>query len=362
MQIILEELIEKILEIIKDYRKDDNDVHIDKKHILKWINQFNPDDREIVLNELLYILPNSYLTEENTLRIFKNEFEILSKNFGYKSVEKFLDKSRFIDCQKVGKSQKFLLEIIRKILLENYNYDIKQCGRKGVENWIYIDDVLASGGTFREDITEEIESFGVKNFKDSNIKIISSFFILHTWAVKNVPFAIEQKFKKDYDIKFEFKERMKFYRVAEIDNNPYYHHYFNSNPRFNHVYPTESEEGKEFLSKLETAFERDYELKNIKFAFRNKDFPKEENFFSSKENRGKYEKILLNKGLEIFYSIENLNVPSIRPLGMAPPSYQTLGTGSHFFTWRNISNTCPLVFWWESANWYPLFPVKNRGL
>jgi hypothetical protein len=70
---------------------------------------------------------------------------------------------------------------------------------------------------------------------------------------------------------------------------------------------------------------------------------------------------LLKKGIEIINSINNISAEGLRPLGMTNPSYKTLGTGTHFFTWRNISNTCPLVFWWETNGWHPLFPVKNRG-
>lgn len=171
--------------------------------------------------------------------------------------------------------------------------------------------------------------------------------------MKNVSFALDQ------NIGFNLSNRLKFYRVSSIDNYPHIN-FYNPNPKFNHVYPKENDIGKEFLNFIENAFDRGYGMTNEKLAFRNPDYPKVEEFYSSPENRDRYENILLQKGIEIINSIENLKVQSIRPLGMTPPSYKTLGTGSHFFTWRNISNTCPLVFWWGN-NWYPLFPVKNRG-
>ncbi|REG78219.1 phosphoribosyltransferase-like protein [Algoriphagus antarcticus] len=102
-------------------------------------------------------------------------------------------------------------------------------------------------------------------------------------------------------------------------------------------------------------------MTNEKFAFRNPEYPLKEEFYSSSENRDRYERILLDKGLKIINSISELKAKSLRPLGMTPPSYKTLGKGCHFFTWRNISNTCPIIFWWEANGWYPLFPVKNRG-
>jgi hypothetical protein len=354
----MNKLIEEILEIIKDYRKGEIEIQfhpINEKHIKRWIDQFDEEDKEFILSELLNLLPNSYLTKENTLRIFGNEVEMLSKDFGYASVNDFLDESKFLDCQEEGKSQKILLEFISEILMEKYEYAIQDCGSKKVRNWIYIDDVLASGGTFRNDILKEIKDFNIDKFKDSEIRIIGSFFILHSWGVNNVKFIIDQQ------LKIKLGDRLKFYRVAEIDNNPYIHSFFNPSPEFNFVYPKESTEGKKFLNFIENAFERDYKMNNEKFAFRNPNYPKKEKFFSNSNNRDRFEQIFLKKGIEIINSIENLSAQSLRPLGMTPPSYKTLGTGTHFFSWRNISNTCPIVYWWGANDWYPLFPVTKRG-
>ncbi|MCF8308790.1 MAG: hypothetical protein K9I68_07275 [Bacteroidales bacterium] len=354
----MDDLIEKIIEIIGNYREEDNSFYhrldINKAHVNKWIEQFDEEDREFLLTELLHLLPQSYLSKENTLRILGNEFETLRKDFNYQTVEEFLDETKFLDCQEVGKSQKVFLEFVDEILKDKYNYSIDDCGTGEIKQWLYIDDVLASGGTFREDIMEEIEEFGIEEFKNSKIQIIGSFVILHTWATNNVRFALKNK------LGFELNNSLKFYRVAEIDNYPHIN-YYNPNPEFNHIYPVESDLGKEILEFIEGSFERDYDMRNEKHAFRNPDYPKKEKFFSSPENRIRYENILLKKGYEIMASIENLSAKSLRPLGMTPPSYKTLGAGSHFFTWRNISNTCPIVFWWEVNGWYPLFPVKNRG-
>jgi hypothetical protein len=354
----MDELIKNIVEHIKDYRSDDIGFYcnqeIDKTHVKTWINQFQEKDREFVLTELLHLLPQSYLTKENTLKILGNEFETLKKDFKYNTVQEFLDATRFLDCQEFGKSQKVFLEFIGKILQDKYDYSLDDCGTKEIKNWIYLDDVLASGGTFREDILTEIDNFGKEEFQKSGIKIIASFVILHSWASNNVRFTIDSK------LEYKLEQRLNFYRVAEIDNNPNIN-FYNPNPEFNHIYPIKNDLGDEVLEFIEGAFERDYDMRNEKVAFRNPNYPKKEEFFSSPENRIRYENILLEKGFEIMKSIDNLTAKSLRPLGMTPPSYKTLGTGSHFFTWRNISNTCPIVFWWGTNDWFPLFPVKNRG-
>ncbi|MEP1034400.1 hypothetical protein [Ekhidna sp.] len=355
----MDELIEDILETIGGYREEDVNwafKGMSAERVKNWINQFDEEDREFLLNELKHILPKSYLSKEDTLETFGGEFEVLRKDFGYETVNDFLDETRFLDCQEELKSQKVLLGLIDEVLFEKYGYRIKDCGKKEIKNWLYIDDVLASGKTFKDDIIEEIQKYGNEEFKESRIRIIASFFILHTWAVVNVPYAIAQS----VGVELEKEKRISFYRVSEIENNPRINAY-NPSPKFNHVYPLKGQEGEEFLDFIEAAFDRQYPMGQEQFAFRDPNYPKEEKFYSSKENRIRYENILLNKGIEIIKSIDELRARGIRPLGMAPSSYKTLGTGSHFFTWRNISNTCPLVFWWGANDWQPLFPVKNRG-
>ena len=355
----MEELIKQIVEILKDYRREDISwvykTEINEEHVTKWINQFDEEDREFILSEFLKLLPSSYLTKERTLAILSSEFEVLRKDFGYDTVQDFLDETKFLDCQKAGKSQKIFLEFIEKELNDKYGYNLAKCGTKQIKNWLYLDDVLASGGNFKKDILKAIKDYGVDDFYNSDINIIGSFVILHTWATANVPFSIEQ------EIKIKLGRRIKFYRVAEIDNNPRLHHYYNPTPSFNHIYPKKSELGSEILDFIENAFERDFDMLKEEFAFRDVAHPKKEDYFTNPENRERYEQILMKKGFEIMKKIDNLTAKSLRPLGMTPPSYKTLGTGSHFFTWRNISNTCPLVFWWGANDWYPLFPVKNRG-
>jgi hypothetical protein len=355
----MEEYINNILEIIKDYRRDDLGFlyrqEITKEHIEKWINQFDAQDREFFLSEFSHILPKSYLSKENTLDVINKEFEVYKRDFGYDSISDFLNETKFLKCQPAHKSQNILLEFTNEILKNNYGISIDECGQGKIKNWMYIDDVLASGKTFKEDIIEQIEKFGKDKFKESGIRIVSTFYILHSWGVKNIRFSIDQ------NLGYKLGNRLSIYRVSKIDNNPYIHPYYHPSPKFNHVYPKQSEKGKEFLEFIENAFERDYEMTNEKFAFRDPDYPKIEEFYSSAENRDRYENIVLDKGIDIINRIDHLQAQSLRPLGMTPPGWKTLGTGSHFFTWRNISNTCPLIFWWGANDWFPLFPVKNRG-
>jgi len=355
----MREKIDKIISVIGNYRTEDMGrayrTELNAEHFNKWLEQFEESDREFLVDELLHVIPKSYLSKEHTLKVISTAFDIISKDYGYKDINLFFDETKFLDCQPAGKSQTIFLSFIDEVLNDKYGRSLSDCGTGNVKQWYYADDVLASGGTFREDLLEEINRYGKEEFLNSDIKIIASFVILHTWASANVPFTIEQK------LETKINGRIKFYRVSEIENNPNIN-WFNPNPKFNHIYPLESAIGHEVLKFIEDELNNEHGYRNEKFAFRNPEFPKEETFFSSAVNRIRYENILLDKGFAIMKSIDHISADSLRPLGMTNPSNMTLGTGTHFFTWRNVSNTCPLVFWWGHNDWYPLFPaIRNNS-
>lgn len=349
----MDKLAIKIAELITDYRNED-DIYIDKDHVLRWVNQFEKEDRKFLLSELLHILPKSYLSKNDVIDTLTQTFEYLKTKYGYKTVQDFLNDSKFLSCQTEAKSQSVLLRFLDEIAQEKYHVSIFDNISKSPKLWIYFDDVLASGGTFRKNVETEISAYGEDKYLKDQIKLISIFFFLHSWGCSNAKFVILNRFSKEHASSIDF------HRAFEIENNPRIN-YFNSDPNFNHAFPKESEEGRMFIDSLEERLDLGYNMTNEKFAFRPGNKPNNEEFYSSPENRDKYESIILKKGIEIIDKIEHLSAKGIRPLGFTPPAYKTLGTGSHAFTWRNISNTCPLVYWWEVNDWIPLFSVQNRG-
>jgi hypothetical protein len=349
---VLEKLAVQIAEIIKDYENVPLFRKIDKTHVLSWVNQFEEDDREFLLSELLYILPASYLSKNDTIHKLEAMFEYFRNQFQFASVTDLLDHCSFRRCQLPHKSQSILLDFIDGIIQDKYDRSVDDCGTKGVKYWFYIDDVLASGGTFEREITKEIKDYGYDEFKASEITIIALFFYLHSWGYGNRLYRLKDKVFDNY-----IENKLKFYRFYEIENNPD-RNWFISSQSHNHAYPRAAGQPEEVFQYLESLEHANY---NEKFAFRAEEEPKKEVFFSSEAARARYESILLLKGIELINSIEKEPSKGLRPLGFTAPSHKTFGLGSHCFTWRNISNTCPLVFWWESNGWYPLLPVKFRG-
>lgn len=96
-----------------------------------------------------------------------------------------------------------------------------------------------------------------------------------------------------------------------------------------------------------------------KVLYRNPERPTNEQFFTSKENRDRFEKIILKKSIEIYNRSEKLlSEPRPKPLGYGLYTDISLGFGALIFTWRNVPFNVPLVFWYSGHGWLPLFERK----
>jgi len=342
----MEKIVDEIVKFISDYRNDQG-INIDKDHIITWVEQFNKKDRKFLLSELLHILPTSYLSKVDVKDILANLLNRFAENYEKDNVNKFLSKSRFLSCQGKYKSQTVLLKYLSSIVNEKFDTELNY-DNPDVKYWIYLDDVIASGGTFQKNIEDKIDDYGAEEIVENDIKIISFFFFLHSWGHANTEYILSKRYGKP------LLGNMQFWFHHEIQNDPRINNH-NPNPRFNIAYPIKDKirpHMDEYLEQLSA--DRNYEN-----AYRAPQLPSTENYYSSRNNRIRYENIILDKGIDIYNRIE-APAPPVRPLGFTVPSNKTFGTGSHVFTWRNISNTCPIVYWWEYNDWYPLFPV-NRG-
>jgi hypothetical protein len=170
---------------------------------------------------------------------------------------------------------------------------------------------------------------------------------LHSWGFINSEFRLIKEFDEN------IRKRIKWFQCYEIQNQLKGH-----NQKLNLMIPVEEGQPKEVLAYLNSLEEA---TSNADRAFRKPTQPSKEELFSSPENRERIENIFLKKGVELLKGVKKLNVKQLRPLGYTVKSHKTFGLGTLFFTYRNIPNNCPIVFWWGSNNWQPLFILKNRG-
>lgn len=352
------EIAKNIISIIGDYRNDE-EVNLTTDNVLSWVEQFDKGDREFLLNEFLYLLEQGiYLSKTKAKQKLYSNLQELAKRFKYDRLSSFLGNAVFLDLQEKDKSQKHILDLMNELLIEKHNFPIQDCGSIAYKHFIYLDDVLATGNTVYADLKSWLSTSNIQGipycelFKENKINIVISPFCYHTWGWANVEFRLSKAFESS-----KFIGGFIMQHDLRIENNANFH-----NQKFNCAIPTfelnevELKQSVAYLHSLNLFRDEDK-------AFRKSNTPIVETFYSSESSRNKFESIILRKGIEILEKVKDLKTPQIRPLGYTIKSHKTFGLGTLYFTWRNISNTCPLVFWWDNPKhgWKGLFPLKNRG-
>lgn len=344
----MENLIQELYALIKDYHSDESNP-LQFNDIETWIKQFELEDQLFILSELIHLLNKGiYISKEKAKELLWSNFIQLSKLNGYTDLRKFIWESHFFKLQDEGKSQNILFKILNELVEQNTGVSLNTDLGYTKKNYIYLDDVIGTGKTVLGSLKKWLsENNNSNKVLSGQINLIVSVFCMHEWAVQNIKWSLKCVFENDKFLKVPI-----FQSNFIIDNRVWL-----PSANLNCLYPN-SFQSTMVMNYLESLEAKNYADK----SFRKIGQPKEEHFFSSIENRNRFEKIIIEKGIEILEKVKKKN-PSHRPLGSTYPHYKTLGTGTLFFTWRNISNTCPLVFWWDNPahDWKGLFPLGGRG-
>lgn len=349
----MEALADSIIEIISDYQNEEG-IQLTRQDVLNWAAQFDEPDREFVLTEFLHLLNQGiYVSRSRAKEMLYEHLVSWAQQWKYSNLTDFLKETSFLNMQKAGKSQPALIVLLKEILQEHNLLVFNEGVIPGFKNYIYFDDILATGNTIYNDtsaflfvIAEDEKRFADLLLSDK-IRFGVSVFCAQTWGLGKTQFRLMKTFGD------EIKSKIIFRRTYEIQNHPIF-----SNQLLNNIYP-QLPQPSEVTIYLESL----HAVKDAEFAFRGVNKPITEKFFSSPKNRVRFENIILQKGLQIIANIQSQPSPGLRPLGFTSPSHKILGLGTLFFTWRNIPNNCPLVFWWRVPT-HPfrgLFPLKGRG-
>lgn len=356
----MEKLIAEVFDQIKDYRSDEllPNVKMTKGRIKQWIEQFDEADRDFILAELKHIFSKRYCPKVSVKKFLKAIVDKLTQDLNYKSTPDFLRMTFFLDLQPKGKSQKVMLKLLTELLVEDYKFNIQDCGTVQKKHFVYIDDILCTGNTLIQDIKEwsgKEYASGKTNLdaiKGKTAELIFAYIFIHE---KNYQKKIAEM---RYKIDAEISANHKMYRLMEIENND-----GNISASLDFVFPLETEEEQivEYKEKIIAEVDEHTERYNSTSPdefFRISGRPKDEKLFTSPENRDRFEAILLKKGIYIL-NRSNTRIKNMRALGFSLPSQKSFGFGTLCFTWRNIANNTPLVFWYAGGGFYPLF-VKNQ--
>jgi hypothetical protein len=354
--VTLDDIIGKVYELIKDFRADEDDssVIITKDRIKKWINQFDKDDHIFLLNELLEIFSKRYYSKARIEDLLVAMIEKLCAKYEYSDKNAFLYDTVFLDLQSNGKSQKVLLQMLSGILKDKYSFDIKDCGKNAKKYFIYLDDILCTGNTLFQNIkvwSSEKYNNQITNkeaIKNNSAKLVFVYIFNH---VKNChkklnEFAI--KIDRTFSNSIDVINRI---GIQNIESNmkstldiilPLY------NPKDKSIESYKNQINIQVNEYIDNKYSVNEEF------YRPAGMPKNEILFTSNENRNRFETIIIKKGIDIL-SKAHTTIDNIRALGFALPSQKNFGFGTLCFTWRNVPNNTPLVFWYKGGGFFPLF-------
>lgn len=348
--------IQDVYNLIKDYRIEHSDgSRISKSRIKKWIDQFEEQDKMIILKELNNIFHKRYLSKKRVFLFYGDVIIKIAKEFGFSDIPLFLKNCQFLDLQEKRKSQGVLLSLLDEYLNEKYKFRISQCASLSRQYSIYLDDVLCTGTTFYNNLTTWFNA----SF-DDNITNITAIKNGITTLRSIYVFVHSQNFKnKSKQISHDYSHNLSFWCIT-INN------IVNINLPLEIIMPLEGIEDKDIKAYKEEVINHvdNYTAKGNYTScdnfYRNNGIPKNEAFFTNAQNREIIENAFLKKGIEILKS-STPTKKNIRALGFALPSHKNFGFGALCFTWRNIPNNTPLVFWYSGGGFTPLFDVRKSN-
>lgn len=329
-----ETLLASIASTIQTYRKGElpepNAAHVDK-----WVSQFTPENQLAFLREFNHVIKSQFVTEEHV-----NDFLgmiVEHPKLTRDNPKEFWLKANILDIQKKGQSQTSMALLLDKQLQIKLGIKLSECGHESGD-FIYLDDVIFSGGRIRTDLTDWIKETAPAK---ANIYVI--VIAWHRLGQFQTEGAINQVIKESGKA-----IKVTYWRSFEIENR---RRYRNSSEV---LWPTEIPLVKEVQEYMALAQKFPFEAR---ISASGGIAP-----FSSEAGRHVLEQEFLIAGAKIRSQggqIADVN----RPLGHG---YFGLGFGATVTTYRNCPNNCPLAIWWGDPNaksgalkWYPLLLRKN---
>lgn len=337
-----EELLTQISNQIQHYRRGELGYPLDENHVRRWVSQFDGNVQEIILQETNSLLSQCYFSKSKIRQFLYDIFDSRQLWNGDNMLDE-LEQIQFLDIQNKGSSQSHLLAQLNDIVEDCYPSKLPTKATDHTNRYVYIDDCLFSGNTLRRDLERWINSA-----KDNST--LDIFFVaIHSQGEYYLKSTILPKLCDPKGINYRIWCQK---RLRNYSNDWYY---------YDCLWPKKTSDDNIalFLEDLkEQAEENTWPIR----LFRDKDYSSP--LYTSSSSREIFEKEMLKAGAYIYSCCANPN-SSMKPMGY--DYFNTLGFGAFFATYMNISNNCPLAFWWGDpsadyfnplSNWYPLLPRK----
>ncbi|VVB87774.1 Uncharacterised protein [uncultured archaeon] len=326
-------------------------------HIDRWIKQFPEADRIFILTELKSILAQRYFSKPKIIQGLEIIIRKVSIILGFATPADFLKVTSFIDHQPEGKSQKEFLALLKVISLTKFGLDISNHNPVNPRYFIYLDDLLCTGDTLFKGLVQN--TCGGKNngwlyqginnqthldyLLANNAKILILYFVIHKHNYNNFNFRLKSQLGQDISRYYDA------YAFKWIEND-----FKNMDSKLDYLFPTKDNQPKNILD-----YSKSLNITNDLGVYRISTRPTTETFFSSIENRVRFENIMLQQGMKLYEQAGDSRNVRMRPLGYGLASHKNLGFGTLCFTSRNVPFNTPLVFWYQKYHiWLPLFERK----
>ncbi len=334
-----EELCKSIATVISNYRDGEFGIY-DEEHVQRWAEQFDIDERSVVLKETNRIIKRTFISRQSFDRFV--DAIISSSSVCGDNKDHYWNNVSVLNIQKKGNSQSELNDIFCSKL--SMQYSIDGIINRSSNEYLYIDDFIFSGNRIFNDLSSWLRDFAPNNCRVCIITI--GWYLYGQYSLNN-------RLKKLIeDLGLNIKISFRSFESHRLENRRY-------RRDFSEVFwPTscveELPEVIEYLTK-----------NSYKPEYRNSNGIKNEIF--SRPHREEYERIILKYGLKIL-SFSNQNNPVVKPLGYH--KFNEFGFGSTVFSFRNCPNNNPLVFWWGDPRapiwhpfrkWYPLMQRDTYG-
>lgn len=324
-----------------------NDENKGIEHVRKWILQFKqfgmrPSEMNIFLEELSFLLKKYYLTKQETWKqIYTFAAKVIKK---YHTDETTFS---FVQLNRHGHSQEDLLELVN-MYLNKFPKIQTENKSNNINTFIYFDECIFTSYTAYYDVIDWIKTL------PKNATLIFVFIYGYSSGIIYLQNRINKFIlENNISINIEYQVLIKVLNNDSSTSNQ--ERFF---PKYKPEYLS-NETIKNYITKMMFVFPRHPKI------FRYHDI-ETETFFNNPTSRNIVEHYLLTAGLYI-HGLADKNDSSIRPMG-----YEKLGGigfGAFMITYRNISNNCPLAFWWGDeeikdgplSHWYPLFKRKTHN-
>jgi len=323
------DLLDKIADLIADYREGELGFPMNVAHVDRWVRQFASDVHETILVELSHVLERTYIGREEmqkAVMAVATDSYLTGGNHA-----RFWRNALVMPMQTRGRSQHEMVALVDEALKSACGTSLYEEGSGPPGPYVYLDDFSFSGETIGNDLAGWIRS-DAPQVADIVIYTLARHRRGMAKALRDINRVADFVRK---DIRVTWLSRVEFEDRFPTPYSP------------DVLRPTEPPE---------EAVTEAYMAGLRQPMYRKPGQTGTLGLYSSEEGRSLLEQYLLVAGAHVLQRCPKLNYRNMRPLGY--DTWDSTGFGSMLVSYRNCPNNAPLALW-AGDPWYPLFPRRT---